>query len=175
MDAPRPIPWFVWIAAALFFVAVIAVYVYGSITSPLSEPDEARYAELAREMVVSGDWVTPHLNSVKYFEKPPLVYWSSAVAFAAFGISELSARLPSLLSAIATVALTVWLAARMYGGATALIALPIISIGPLFGILAQTLVLDMTLTWLTTLAVAALSSVTDCETTLVSPVRISTL
>jgi len=156
MDAPRPIPWFVWIAAALFFVAVIAVYVYGSITSPLSEPDEARYAELAREMVVSGDWVTPHLNSVKYFEKPPLVYWSSAAAFAAFGISELSARLPSLLSAIATVALTVWLAARMYGGATALIALPIISIGPLFGILAQTLVLDMTLTWLTTLAVAAL-------------------
>ena len=126
MDAPRPIPWFVWIAAALFFVAVIAVYVYGSVTAPLSEPDEARYAELAREMLVSGDWVTPHLNYVKYFEKPPLVYWSSAVAFAAFGVSELSARLPSLLSAIATVALTVWLAARMYGGATALIALPII-------------------------------------------------
>jgi 4-amino-4-deoxy-L-arabinose transferase-like glycosyltransferase len=154
--APRRIPWFVWLGAALFFTAVIAVYVYGSITSPLTEPDEARYAELAREMLVSGDWITPHLNFVRYFEKPPLVYWSSAAAFAAFGVSELSARLPSLLSAIATVALTVWLAARMYGAATALIALPIISIGPLFGILAQTLVLDMTLTWLTTLAAAAL-------------------
>src|SRR5262245_44337457 len=143
MDAPRSLPWFVWIGAGLFFAAVIAVYVYGGITSPLTEPDEARYAELAREMLVSGDWITPHLNFVRYFEKPPLVYWGSAASFAAFGISELSTRMPSLVSGIATIALTVWLAARMYGATTALIALPIISIGPLFGMLAQTLVLDM--------------------------------
>jgi hypothetical protein len=106
-------------------------------------------------MLVRGDWITPHLNFVKYFEKPPLVYWGTAASFAAFGVSELAARVPSLVSGVATVALTVALAARIYVPSTALLTLPIIAIGPLFGMMAQTLVLDMALTWFMTLALAA--------------------
>src|SRR5688572_5357081 len=59
----------------------------------LLNPDEGRYAEIPREMVVSGDWLTPRLNDLKYFEKPPLQYWATAVAFKTFGINEFSARL----------------------------------------------------------------------------------
>src|SRR5690348_700168 len=59
----------------------------------LIHPDEGRYAELAHEMAQSGDWVTPHLNGLKYFEKPVLHYWISAAAFKAFGESEWMARL----------------------------------------------------------------------------------
>ena len=52
---------------------------------PLIEPDEGRYAEIPREMLERGDFVTPLLNYVKYFEKPPLHYWLNAAAMSLFG------------------------------------------------------------------------------------------
>ena len=48
----------------------------------LIEPDEGRYAEIAREMLNSGNWITPRLNGFKYFEKPPMQYWGSAISMA---------------------------------------------------------------------------------------------
>lgn len=71
----------------------------------LITPDEGRYAELAREMLVSGDWLTPRLNGVKYFEKPPLQYWATAVSYTVFGENEFAARLwPGLAGFIAVLA-----------------------------------------------------------------------
>ncbi|HMA31277.1 MAG TPA: phospholipid carrier-dependent glycosyltransferase, partial [Casimicrobiaceae bacterium] len=61
----------------------------------LQHPDEGRYAEIAREMVATGNWVTPRVNGIKYFEKPALQYWLTAASFEAFGISEWTARLPT--------------------------------------------------------------------------------
>jgi 4-amino-4-deoxy-L-arabinose transferase-like glycosyltransferase len=90
-------------------------------------PDEPRYAWVARAMAESGDWVTPRLYGVPWFEKPVLYYWEAAVSFKIFGVSEAAARLPSAISALmATLALG-WLAWRVYGVATArwfLILLP---------------------------------------------------
>jgi 4-amino-4-deoxy-L-arabinose transferase-like glycosyltransferase len=140
---------------ALLIIALAAIHFYGASNAPLTEPDEARYAELGREMLESGDWITPQLNYVKYFEKPPLVYWATAASFAALGVNELAARLPSLLSGFATIALTVALAARMYGVSTALLTLPIIAVGPLFGFMTENLVLDMSLTFFMTLTMVA--------------------
>src|SRR5207247_6304614 len=59
----------------------------------LVKPDEGRYAEIPREMVASGDWLTPRLNGFKYFEKPPLQYWATAVSFSVLGQHEWAARL----------------------------------------------------------------------------------
>lgn len=59
----------------------------------LVHPDEGRYAEIAREMSISGDWVTPRLNGIKYFEKPALQYWITAATFDAFGVHHWTARL----------------------------------------------------------------------------------
>src|SRR6266513_192883 len=59
----------------------------------LVKPDEGRYAEIPREMVASGDWLTPRLNGYKYFEKPALQYWATAVSFSVFGQNEWAARL----------------------------------------------------------------------------------
>ena len=64
----------------------------------LIRPDEGRYAEIAREMFVTGDWMTPRLNGFKYFEKPALQYWATAAAFSAFGVHEWTARLWAALT-----------------------------------------------------------------------------
>lgn len=58
----------------------------------LIEPDEGRYAEIAREMLNSGNWITPRLNGFKYFEKPPLQYWGSAISMALLGETNAAAR-----------------------------------------------------------------------------------
>ncbi len=76
---------------------------------PLWEPDEARYAEIPREMIAAGDWLTPRLNGVLYFEKPPLQYWLSATFLKGFGIHAWAARLPLALAA----ALVMWAAWRL--------------------------------------------------------------
>lgn len=157
MPSTRPPlrPAMVWLILLLGIAAAAALYLHGAKGFALSEPDEARYAEIGREMLVRGDWVTPHLNFVKYFEKPPLVYWATAVAYLAFGVNELAARLPVVLAAVGTLLLTIWLAVRMYGAATALLTLPILALGPLFAVLAQALTLDMPLTFFLTLAMVS--------------------
>src|SRR5205823_6593521 len=72
----------------------------------LVHPDEGRYAEIAREMAATGDWVTPRLNGLKYFEKPPLQYWLTAIAYRVFGVHEWTARLwPALAGFLAVLAL----------------------------------------------------------------------
>lgn len=58
----------------------------------LFDPDEGRYAEIAREMLISGDWLTPRLNGLKYFEKPPLQYWGTAISMAIWGTGNAAAR-----------------------------------------------------------------------------------
>ena len=59
---------------------------------PLIDPDEGRYAEIPREMLERSDFITPLLNYVKYFEKPPLHYWLNAIAMSIFGRNEFAAR-----------------------------------------------------------------------------------
>src|ERR1700674_2804554 len=72
----------------------------------LVHPDEGRYAEIPREMPVSGDWVTPRLNAIKYFEKPALGYWATAVAFEVFGQHAWTVRLWPALSGMLGLMLT---------------------------------------------------------------------
>src|SRR5436305_6931484 len=81
----------------------------------LQHPDEGRYAEIAREMAATRDWVTPRLNGLKYFEKPPLQYWLTAAAYRAFGVHEWTARLwPAAAGLLAVVAIGI--AGRALGG-----------------------------------------------------------
>ena len=76
-------------------------------------PDEPRYAWIARDMAESGDWVTPRLYAKPWFEKPILYYWSGALSFKLFGVSEATARLPSAVFALLATLSLAWLALRM--------------------------------------------------------------
>lgn len=81
----------------------------------LVKPDEGRYAEIAREMVATGDWITPRLNNIKYFEKPALQYWATATAYTLFGEHEWTARLWGGLTGFAGVLLAFFAGRRLFG------------------------------------------------------------
>jgi 4-amino-4-deoxy-L-arabinose transferase-like glycosyltransferase len=87
-----------------FFLGLLPLLV-----RPLWEPDEGRYAEIPREMLATGDWLTPRLNGVLYFEKPPLQYWLSAISMKLFGVNGAAARLPLALAS----GLMLWAAWRL--------------------------------------------------------------
>jgi 4-amino-4-deoxy-L-arabinose transferase-like glycosyltransferase len=117
---------------------------------PLFNPDEGRYAEIPREMLGGGDWVIPHLNGLDYIEKPPLQFWATAAAYRLLGVSEFSARLYTALTALATVALIGFLAARLWGTGAGWRAAAVLSGMFMFVILGQLMTLDMSLTfWMT--------------------------
>jgi len=97
---------------ALMFGALFA-WRLGS--APLVNPDEGRYAEVPREMLASGDWVTPRLNGVPYYEKPPLVYWAVAACERFIGPSEWSVRLTPALFAVGGILLAYCATRRLYG------------------------------------------------------------
>jgi hypothetical protein len=97
-----------WLLLALLWFATLGY-------RDLVHPDEGRYAEIAREMAESGDWVTPHLDGLKYFEKPALHYWISATAFKLFGESEFVARLWPGLSGFLLIVLLHFTAKKYWG------------------------------------------------------------
>ena len=80
-------------ASSLLLLALAVLWLASLGLRPLYKPDEGRYGEIPREMVASGDWITPRLNGFKYFEKPPLQYWATASFFQIFGIHDAAARL----------------------------------------------------------------------------------
>lgn len=96
----------------LLFIVFILFYFYGLGHLPFVGPDESRYAQVAREMFLHRDWITPTLAGYLWFEKPVLLYWLEIVAFKLFGISEWSARAASELCGLLTVAAVFWIARR---------------------------------------------------------------
>lgn len=107
------------------------------------EPDEPRYGEIAREMLVSGDWVTPRLDFLKYYEKPPLAYWSAAVSFALFGVSEASGRLSPVFFSLLFLAGTWVLARTLFGEREAAASTLVLALAPLSWVTGRLLVTDM--------------------------------
>ncbi len=101
----------------------------------LVRPDEGRYAEIPREMVQSGDWITPRLNGIKYFEKPPLQYWATAAAYEAFGEHEWTARLWTALTGWLGVLLVFFVGRRLFGEKAGLSAALVLG-GSLYYVLA---------------------------------------
>ena len=139
----------------LLLVVAAVLFVAGLGRLPLIEPDEGRNAEVGREMLVSGDWITPHFNGFAYLDKPAVHFWMVAASMKTFGVSESAARLPSALMGAGTMLLVWFLARRMFGNAAALRAGLIFAACPLALFLAREVIFDMTLTFFVTLAMVA--------------------
>lgn len=129
-------------SVVLVGVLLLSVFVYGLRDLPLASLNEGLYAECAREMVETGDWLTPRINTIVYWEKPPLLYWLVAACFRLLGCTEFAARLPSALAAAATCLLTFLFADRVYGRRLAWFAVGIMASSLYFATQAQMVMFD---------------------------------
>jgi 4-amino-4-deoxy-L-arabinose transferase-like glycosyltransferase len=122
----------------------------------LIKPDEGRYAEIPREMVAIGDWVTPRLNDLKYFEKPPLQYWATATAYSVFGQHQWTSRLWAGLTGFAGLFLVWFAGMRLFGREAAGYAALILASSMLYALMGHINTLDMGVTFFITLGIFAL-------------------
>ena len=116
----------------------------------LWHPDEGRYSEIPRAMVASGDYVTPRLNGVKYFEKPALFYWMQAGSIKLFGVNEWALRLWPALLALAGCLAVYGAGRKLFGRRAGLIAAIVLATSPLYYLLARIITLDMAVSVLLT-------------------------
>ena len=122
----------------------------------LSLSDEGRYSEISRYMAASGNWITPRLNGIKYFEKPPLQYWTTAAAYRIFGEHHWTARSWPALTGLFGIVLMYFVGARLYGKTAGLYTALVLGSSVLYGALAHILTLDMGLAFFLTLALAGI-------------------
>ncbi len=139
------------LVALIFAMALMRLATLGAY--PLMDNTESRYAEVARKMLETGDWITPQVQyGVPFWAKPPLSFWFTGASFAAFGVNEFAARLPQFLVAALVAWLTYLFAARRSGRDCALRATLVLCTTPLFFIAAGAVMTDMTLALTTTLS-----------------------
>jgi 4-amino-4-deoxy-L-arabinose transferase-like glycosyltransferase len=142
-----------WLVGLLLFAILVRLLSLGAY--PLTDNTEARYAELARTMVETGDWLTPRMaGGVPWWSKPPLSIWLTSASYLAFGVNEFAARLPQLLLCLATMWLTMNLAAQRNRPSLALRAAIVLFTSALFFVSAGAVMTDATLTLGTTLSMA---------------------
>ena len=98
----------------------------------LLDSNEAIYTQVAREMYLRKDYITPTINAVPWFDKPPLALWLAALSFATFGVSEFAARLPVAIAACALVLLTYGFGARYFGERAGFFAGAALALNPIF-------------------------------------------
>ncbi len=137
----------------LLLTLLMAVVWFGNLDyRKLVRPDEGRYAEIAREMAASGDWVTPRLNGIKYFEKPALQYWITAGAYRLFGEHHWTARLWSALTGFIGIFFTAFAARRLFGREAGLLAAAVLGSNLLYTLIGHMNSLDMGMTFFMGLA-----------------------
>jgi len=121
----------------------------------LVDADEGRYAEIPREMLARGDWVTPTMNGVKFFDKPVLLYWSVMASFSALGQTEAAARLPMVLFALSGIVATYALGRRAFGPRAGWLGAVILTTTFIWAAMGRVVITDTPLAGLTTCALAA--------------------
>lgn len=115
---------------------------------PFASPDEGRYVEIPREMVVTGDYVTPRLNGMKYFEKPPLFYWMQSATIKAAGINETSMRFWIVLFAILGCLSVFYVGAKCYSRNVGVMSAGILATSLIYYCLSRIIILDLVLSTL---------------------------
>jgi 4-amino-4-deoxy-L-arabinose transferase-like glycosyltransferase len=124
-------------------------------TPGLFDADEPAYAQAAREMLETGDWITPHFNGQPRFDKPILFYWLITLSYRLFGVTEFAVRFWSALAGVVLVLLIAWTARRRFGPPADLWAGLALTTNLLTALLARAAVTDMLLTLFVTVAILA--------------------
>jgi 4-amino-4-deoxy-L-arabinose transferase-like glycosyltransferase len=145
--------WTHWVALG---AGLILSFLFLLGTRGLNEPDEGRYANIAQEMLEPEHSVLdPQMSDLGHYDKPPLIYWVTALSFRVWGLSEWAARLPSVAGAVMALVGLGWAAWRLYGNRCAWVAVLIGGTMVHVWVMARVLTPDMLLTGWCALAVAA--------------------
>jgi 4-amino-4-deoxy-L-arabinose transferase-like glycosyltransferase len=131
----------------LFIILLISIvpYFWGLGKADIQDVDESTYAEIAREMVVSGDWISPTLGGKPFDQHPPLVTWMMAASIKLFGVTPLAARLPNALLALAGLLITYSIAKRISGRQTGIASALALVTAPAYHLMVRDARLDMAL------------------------------
>jgi 4-amino-4-deoxy-L-arabinose transferase-like glycosyltransferase len=121
-----------WSGAALCAVAIVALLAIVGTAHPIQDNNEGLYARVAQEMLQEGDWVIPRLDGVPYLEKPPLLYWLTALSFKAFGDGECAARAVPIVGSLLAAAAVFFFGYRRWDRGTALVAAAVLASSPLW-------------------------------------------
>jgi 4-amino-4-deoxy-L-arabinose transferase-like glycosyltransferase len=133
------------ISLTLLVILAGVVIFTGLGSVPLFNPDEALYAEPAREMLENGDWMTTYLNYVVRFTKPPLCIWMMALSYQAFGMNEFAARFFGASCGVVLVAITYLFGRKFVSNTAAVLGTLTLLIAPLFVGIAREAITDMPL------------------------------
>src|SRR5262249_48894971 len=130
---PDSAPW--WSAPArtsgvLVLLLAAGLLYFDRLESPLLEPEDAQYAEVAREMAVAGDWTVPLYGGHPYLQKPPLFFWLVLAAYSGLGIQDWTARLVPCAAGLGTILVTFWWGRKVAGLRTGLAAAWILCLSP---------------------------------------------
>ncbi len=135
-----------YLVIAVLAALSYALFFYGLGSIGLVGPDEPRYAAIAREMLITGDYITPRLYGMPWFEKPPLMYWLAALGHKLFGISEAGARFPSALSATLCLFLIYWCGRKFWDRAVGFLSALVLATSIGLFAFARAASMDMLLT-----------------------------
>ena len=135
----------------IYFFAIlvigILIFLFNLGGRDLWEPDETRYAVVAREMRETGDWIIPHLNRAIYAEKPPLFFWLINLFTFFFGKNtELSNRLPSALAGLLTIFITFVFGGKLFNSRVGFLSGLILATCLFFPLISRWVMLDSLLT-----------------------------
>lgn len=137
-----------------FLIFVFALLLYGLFSDiiPLVDPDEPVYGETAKEMLLTGDWLSPRIYGEYWYDKPPLFYWLDAVSFSVFGVSTFAARFPSAIIGACTASYLYLFTRKLIGEKPALTGAFICATSLEIIVLARSAVTDTTLVFALTVA-----------------------
>src|SRR5438034_3528763 len=143
------------LSALSILIILPAALLYPCMTFHLLEPDEGRYAEIPREMLVRGDWIVPRLQGEPYLDKPPLLYWLAMLSYRVFGVHDWAARLVPALAVHGTIVLSYLFGRRLLGERAAYRGALLLTLTPGLMGMGRILTMDSLLTFWVTLAIFA--------------------
>jgi 4-amino-4-deoxy-L-arabinose transferase-like glycosyltransferase len=141
----------------ILFLAALAVFLPGNAYIPITDPVESNYALTAKEMLLSGDLLSPRIYGHYWYDKPAMIYWLIAAGYKLFGIGEFAARLPAAVFSAASVAFAGWAAVRLWGDRlTGLFTAVVLATSLEYWVLARMVITDAVLFFFNSVALFSL-------------------
>lgn len=144
-----------WVACIIFGLSLTFFTVFNA-EIPITDPVESNYALPGKEMLLGGDWLTPHIYGHFWFDKPVMIYWLIAISYQLFGVNEFAARFPAALFSAGSVLFLYWFACKLYGNKkTAIISAIVLGTSLQYWILARMVITDAILFFFMNIALAS--------------------